>query len=333
MTVTFRPATRENVGLLISLAGASGSGKTYSGMRLAQGIVGPGERFAVIDTEARRALHYADMFRFDHAELKAPFTPMAYADAIQSADQAGYKAILIDSMSHEWEGVGGVLDWATRLEAGVPKPGIDNPRTYGGDWWKDWDVKPVKSPGNWNEPKVAHKRMMAQLLQCSAHLIICLRADDKIEITKDAQGKTVVIQPESKPIEERWVPICEKRFMYEMTASFVLTPERPGIPIPKKLQEQHLNLFPTNQPITEQSGQAIAQWARGSAAAPASSDTTISAQDPLLTLATAAARNGTAALRAWWEANSKGFTEEWANANRDALKRIAAEADATSDGK
>ena len=64
MTFTFRPGVRENVGLLIGLIGASGSGKTYTAMRLASGICKSNEKFAVIDTEAGRAKHYADAFKF-----------------------------------------------------------------------------------------------------------------------------------------------------------------------------------------------------------------------------------------------------------------------------
>src|SRR4030066_2147662 len=70
MTISFRPGIRENVGLIIGMFGASGSGKTYSAMRLASCLSG-GKPFAVIDTESRRALHYADMFKFDHGELHA----------------------------------------------------------------------------------------------------------------------------------------------------------------------------------------------------------------------------------------------------------------------
>ena len=82
MTFTFRPAARENVGLLIGLSGSSGSGKTYTAMRLAHGIAGDAP-FAVIDTEAGRAKHYADQFRFDHGDLKPPFRPDAYAEALR----------------------------------------------------------------------------------------------------------------------------------------------------------------------------------------------------------------------------------------------------------
>jgi dephospho-CoA kinase len=60
-----RPATRSNVGLFIGLAGGTGSGKTYTAFRIAKGIVGPGKRFGVVDTENKRASHYADEFDFD----------------------------------------------------------------------------------------------------------------------------------------------------------------------------------------------------------------------------------------------------------------------------
>src|SRR4249919_950571 len=110
MAFTFRPAVRENVGLLIGLSGASGSGKTYSAFRLAKGIAGD-KPFAVIDTEAGRAKHYGDRFKFDHGDLKPPFRPGAYADAIGAADAAGYPVIVVDSFSHEHAGEGGLLDW------------------------------------------------------------------------------------------------------------------------------------------------------------------------------------------------------------------------------
>ena len=84
MSYSFRPAVRENVGLLIGLAGGTSSGKTKSAMRLASGISG-GKPFAVIDTENRRALHYADEFKFEHLDLRPPFRPETYAGAIEAA--------------------------------------------------------------------------------------------------------------------------------------------------------------------------------------------------------------------------------------------------------
>lgn len=261
--ITFAPAVRENVGVLIALAGASGSGKTFSALRLAKGLAG-GKPIAFIDTEARRGLHYADQFDFLHADLRPPFHPDRFVQAIHAAEQAGAAVVIVDSMSHEHDGEGGIIDMAALLEAGQPKPGIEHPRDpFQGDGWKDWLVKPVKPPGNWKEPKASHKRMMNALLQCRASLIFCLRADEKIEIIKEG-GRTQV-----RPLG--WMPICEKRFMYEMTASFTLTPDAPGRPrfdLPHKLQAQHRPFFRDDGFIGEDAGRALAEWARGGAAPP-----------------------------------------------------------------
>lgn len=248
MTTTFRPAVRENVGLLIGLAGGTGSGKTYTAMRLASGIAGD-KPFALIDTEARRGLHYADAFKFDHAELKPPFTPDAYAEAIQTADKAGYPVIVVDSMSHVWAGEGGVLDWQ---EAELD-------RMAGNDYAKRERSKMAA----WIKPKIAHKQMVQRLLQVRAHLILCFRADEKVEMAKDDQGKTVIVKKKGLTGLDGWFPTCEKNLPFELTASFLLMAAHPGIPHPIKLQEQHKALFPLDKPITEESGKKIAAWASG----------------------------------------------------------------------
>lgn len=251
MTFHFAPAKREEVSLLIALAGASGSGKTYSALRLAKGI-SPDGKIMFIDTEARRGLHYAEQFQFLHADMRPPFAPARFIEGIQAAEAAGAEVVIIDSFSHEHDGIGGLIDWADRLAADG-----------------------VKSPGNWKEPKSAHKKLMNALLQCRATIIFCLRADEKIEILRE-NGKTVV-----RPLG--WMPICEKRFMFEMTASFTLTPDRPGIPhfdLPHKLQKQHRAFFPEGVAISEDSGAALAEWARGGSLSPRNSPLAVNSAGP-----------------------------------------------------
>ena len=244
----FSKAVRENVGLWINLIGGTGSGKTYTGMRLASGISGD-KPFAVIDTENRRALHYADQFRFDHAELRAPFRPDAYADAVLAADAAGYPVIMVDSGSHVWAGDGGILDWQEE----------ELTRMAGQDYSKRERVKMAA----WIKPKMSHKHMVSKLLQVRAHIILCLRAEQKIEMVKDAQGKLVIQPKQSLTGLDGWIPVCDKNLPFEATCSFLLTADRPGIPHPIKLQEQHRALFPLDKPITEESGKRLAAWASG----------------------------------------------------------------------
>ena len=245
MTFQFRPATRQNVGLLIGLAGGTGSGKTFTAMRLAHGIAGD-KPFAVIDTEAGRASHYADQFLFDVGELKPPFSPTAYEEAILAADSAGYPVIVVDSMSHEHAGDGGILDMQ---EAEFQRMG----------------GRETAKMASWIKPKMAHKQMMQKLLQVRAHLILCLRSEQKIEMVK-VDGKFQIVPKQSLTGLDGWIPVTEKNVPFELTASFLLTADAPGIPKPIKLQQQHRDLFPLDQPISEESGRRIAQWASGGTA-------------------------------------------------------------------
>ena len=250
---TFTKAKRENVGLWVNLIGGTGSGKTYSGFRLASGIAGD-KPFAVIDTENRRALHYADQFNFDHAELRAPFRPDAYAAAVMEADKAGYPVIVVDSGSHVWAGDGGMLDWQDE----------ELDRMAGDDYAKRERVK----MSAWIRPKMAHKHMVSKLLQVRAHIILCLRAEQKIEMVKGKDGKMVIQAKQSLTGLDGWIPVCDKNLPFEATCSFLLLASEPGIPHPIKLQEQHKAIFPLDKPITEQSGKALAAWASGTKAAP-----------------------------------------------------------------
>jgi hypothetical protein len=252
VTFQFRPASRENVSLLIGLAGGTGAGKTYSAMRLAKGLAGD-RPFAVIDTEAGRAKHYADDFQFDHGDLNPPFRPDAYADAIAAADAAGYPVILVDSFSHEHAGDGGLLDWHEE----------EFQRLGGRD-----SVKMTA----WIKPKMAHKAMVSRLLQVRAHLILCFRAEEKIEIIDDPEkaGKKKIVPKRTLTGADGWVPVSEKTLPYELTVSFLLTAAQPGVPKPIKLPERLRPFFPLDKPVSEETGRQVGEWAAGAiAAAPA----------------------------------------------------------------
>lgn len=243
MSFTLRRAIRENVNLIVCLAGGTGSGKTYSAMQIAQGIAGD-KPFAVIDTEAGRAKHYADQFTFDHGDLMPPFRPSAYQAAIEAADKAGYPVIVVDSMSHEHAGDGGILDMQ---EAEFQRLGARD------------NVKML----SWAKPKGEHKKMVQKLLQIRAHLILCFRAEEKIEMGKNAEGKLEVRKKQTATGRDGWVPICEKNLPFEATCSFLMLATAPGIPHPIKLQEQHRTIFPDGKPLDAECGRRLAAWASG----------------------------------------------------------------------
>lgn len=278
MTFEFTRAKREHVGILVALAGASGSGKTYSALRLAQGLSETG-KIAFIDTEARRGLHYADEFEFLHADMRPPFYPARFFSAVHDAEKAGADVVIIDSFSHEYDGEGGVLDMANELQE-----------------------KGVKPPGNWKEPKLAHKKLMNALLQIRASIIFCLRADEKIEIIREG-GKTQV-----RPLG--WMPICEKRFMFEMTASLTLTPDAPGkvnYDLPHKVQRQHQPFFQHGQVIDENAGKMLREWAAGGEPAPppvSTVDTEASVKKHDMLIESMKLARSVADLTQWYKDNS-----------------------------
>jgi len=247
MSISFRPAKRESVNLLIGVAGASGSGKTYSALRLASGI-SDGAPFAVLDTERGRSKHYADMFKFEVAEMEPPFSPARYLEAIEAADAAGYPVIVVDSMSHSWAGDGGCMDMQEAEFARLTKGKEERAEAF--------------KLLSWAMPKQQHKRMLYGLLKVRAHVILCFRAEPKVEIVKEG-GKTLIVPKKTLTSTDGWVPICEKSLPFELTASALLMPDHPGVPKWIKLQEQHRPMFPPETMLDESAGRAIAAWARG----------------------------------------------------------------------
>lgn len=237
---TFRRAIRAEIPLLVGLAGGTGAGKTKSMLELLKGMTPPGKRFAVIDTENGRARHYAGEYDFDYVELH-DFKPDSYADAIEAADQAGYAAIGVDSMSHEW--TEGVLGW--QEEEWAAKNHADSHKML-----------------SWIKPKTSHKRLIASLLQRRAHVVLAFRAEPKTEMAKE-NGRTVVRTKEGAGGYEGWFPITDSRLHFELTVYLMLLAEQPGKPKPIKLYDSLKAIFPDNRVITAEAGRKLAEWARG----------------------------------------------------------------------
>lgn len=244
-----RPAARERVPLLIGLVGPSGSGKTFSALRLATGIqrVSGGD-IHFIDTEARRALHYADQFKFRHVAFGAPFSPLDYLAAIEHCVSRGAGTIVIDSMSHEHEGPGGVLEWHER----------EVQRMSRGDERKAERVKLL----GWQKPKAARRRLINTVLQMPCNVVFCFRAKEKL-----------LVKPGQEPKPRGWMAIAGDEFIYEMTINALLLPGACGVPSwsseDQGSREQikrpgwAREMLGRDGPLDEQAGEALARWAAG----------------------------------------------------------------------
>jgi ABC-type dipeptide/oligopeptide/nickel transport system ATPase subunit len=251
MTFSFRPATRDKIGLLFAIAGASGSGKTRSALELAKGIANGRGKIAGIDTEAGRMKHYADKFDFLHCDFEPPFTPERYVEAIKAAEEAGASVILPDSMSHEWAGEGGCADIQA---AEAERMATDRDGNLNA-----WRLEAMTGPA-WKKPKIRHKRMVSRLLQCRSHLIFCLRAEEKVKFLEE----TINGKKKTSIVPQGFMPICEKGFMFEMSGSLTLHPETPGVvryDLPHKLNDDLRAIFKEGSVITEAHGAALREWA------------------------------------------------------------------------
>jgi hypothetical protein len=262
----FKKAVRVNEYVLVAIAGTTGGGKTKSALRFATGLLdGTGKRIAFGDTENGRGLHYAppigdepdfkETFDFDHFEITAPFTPEQYLKTILQAEAAGYGALIVDSMSHEYAGEGGIDDMAQEALARMctDENGV-------------FDAKKAErlTALSWKDPKRRHKKMMVRLLQRQMHIIFCLRAEPKIKFDKvKEEGRNGKTYEKTVIVDMGIQPICEKQFMFEMTLSMLLTTEKPGIPSFLKIEGQHKPAFEGNRCVDEDAGRAIARWASG----------------------------------------------------------------------
>jgi hypothetical protein len=105
--VQIRKARRSATKLRLLLTGPSGAGKTYGALQIAKGM---GGKTVVIDTEEGSSDLYDHLHDFDVIDLRPPFSPERYIEAIKAAEEAGYEVIVIDSVTHCWSGPGGCLE-------------------------------------------------------------------------------------------------------------------------------------------------------------------------------------------------------------------------------
>lgn len=172
MGLGFQKAKRENIFVKVCTIAPSGGGKSYSALRMANGIAkslsaktGEEERIAYIGSEGSRDKYYANEFDYDLLQLKNDFSPEKYCDAIEVALDNGYKIIVIDSISHEWGGKNGCLEIHSKMSG--------------------------NSYTNWNKVTPRHNKLMDLILDCEAHIIATVRGKDKY-VMEEVSGKQVV---------------------------------------------------------------------------------------------------------------------------------------------
>ncbi|WP_422853800.1 AAA family ATPase [Flavobacterium sp.] len=148
----------------MALQGASGSGKTYGALLLAFGLCGDWSKIAIIDSENHSSELYAHLGRYQVLHIEPPFTPERYVEAIKVCEQADIEVIVIDSISHEWVGIGGILDAHSNM--------------------------PGNSYTNWAKLTPRHNSFVQHMLQSPIHIIGTIRSKQEY-VLSEKNGKQV----------------------------------------------------------------------------------------------------------------------------------------------
>jgi len=185
-----KKATKQQVKLKLAVQGPSGSGKTLGAIALAMSL-SHSKKVCVIDTEHGSASLYADRYAFDVIDLLPPYTSARYQEAIKAVSDAGYEALVIDSITHQWDGEGGILDRKAELDK---RPGSN-------------------SYTNWQSFTPEHSRFLESILKAPLHVIVTMRSKSEYVLTTNERGK-------QQPKKVGMAPIQRDGVEFEFTTVF-----------------------------------------------------------------------------------------------------------------
>ncbi|GGZ56434.1 AAA family ATPase [Mesonia mobilis] len=217
-------AQRKQVKLRLGLSGPSGYGKSYSSLLLAFGITNDWSKIAIIDTENNSANLYAHLGDFNVLQLNDPYSPERYIEAIKICENANIEVIIIDSITHEWQGKGGCLQIHEQL----------------GGRFQDW-----------NKVSPRHQAFIDSILQSTAHIITTTRRKVDYSLDTISNGRTRVVKHGTKEI-------TREGFEYELTANFELINDKHLV----RASKDRTGLF-MDKPefiISKATGKKLIQW-------------------------------------------------------------------------
>lgn len=157
-------ASRKKAKIKMALQGPSGSGKTYGALLIAFGLCGSWEKIAVIDTENSSSNLYSHLGEYLTLDIGMPYSPEKYIQAIKLCEQNKMEVIILDSVSHEWDGIGGILDIHSNMTG--------------------------NSFTNWGKLTPRHNAFVQAMLQSPAHIIVTIRSKQDY-VLNEKNGKMV----------------------------------------------------------------------------------------------------------------------------------------------
>lgn len=232
-SLQLRPAERTKAKLRIGLSGPSGSGKTYSALLLASGIASDWNKIALIDTENGSGDLYSHLGAYNVITLTEPYSPEHYIEAIKACEQAGMEVIIVDSVTHEWDGKGGCLELNDALANSK----------YKGNTWAAWSSTTPR-----------HQKFIESITRSTCHVITTVR------------NKQDTVQVDGKVKKVGTKEIQREGFEYELTVNFNLDREHNTAMASKDRTELFTNVDPFV--ISWETGAKLSEWANSGKDAP-----------------------------------------------------------------
>lgn len=232
-SMALRKAQRKAAKIRLGLASPSGGGKTYSALLIAKGLAGSWDKVAVIDTENGSADLYSHLGDYNVLALTAPYDPKKYIDAIKECESAGMEVIIVDSITHEWSGVGGCLEMQ---QIAVEKQRVKNTYTA------------------WKEITPLHQKFIDTILQSNCHIITTVRSKTDYLMVNES-GKNSIQKV-------GMAQVTRDGFEYELTISLDLDVNHRAI-----ASKDRTGLFegrPAFVP-SEETGRIIKEWCESGA--------------------------------------------------------------------
>jgi hypothetical protein len=298
MTFIIRKAEKRKAKLRLALCGVSGSGKTLSALKIAKGMGFDACQTVVIDTESTgdqggSAELYADEMDFDTCLLSPPYSPERYIEAIHACEKAGYKCIIVDSLTHAWSGIGGALDMHDKA---TQSSSTKNSYTA------------------WRNVTPWHNRLVDALVRSPAHIICTMRSKTEHSMVDD-NGK-------KRPVKIGLAPVQREGMDYEFTVVFTLEHESHLFTVSKDRTRMFNG---KNELADEKIGGQLIDWLNSGVEV--DDGLSVEDSDDYKVLKKIAKEKGTQALGVAWAALDRG-KKHFLESSKDSLKELAAETDA-----
>lgn len=230
-----RKVERKKAKIRLGLTSVSGGGKTMSALLIAYGICGDWTKIGVIDTETMSADLYEDVGNFNVLVLEAPYSPERYIEAIKKCENKGMEVIIIDGISQEWEGVGGILYQCDEAGGGFQTA------------WKKLTPK--------------HEMFKQAILTSTCHTITTTRRKQDYILVEEANKHGKIVQ---KPVKAGFKEITREGWEYELTINLEI-----DINHLATATKDRTRLFDGKDPFipTVETGRLIKQWCESGAEA------------------------------------------------------------------